>query len=209
MGVSGLVACGSFATPSVDPQEASVDASADATAVPNEAGPADANAPLDSGPDVVDAAPRVFRVFVTEGTTPGQFANGTDDADALCAVSAGTALPSRRWKAYLALPNALPRTRIVQVPGGWFDTMGNRVVDSPAGLDAPLDNPPKFDASGTAVSGKAWTGMRDGAPRNTCDAWRRSGQGEFGDIGDRVKWFASGADDDCDRGSHLYCFEQP
>lgn len=208
MGVSGLVACGSFATPNVDSREPSVEASVDASASPNEAGPSDATVPVEPGPDV-DAAPRQFRVFVTADTTPGQFANGTDDADALCAVSAGTALPGRRWKAYLALPNMLPRTRIVQVPGGWFDTKGNLVADSPARLDAPLDNPPELDASGKSVSGKAWTGMRDGAPRNTCDAWRRSGQGEFGDIGDGVKWFASGADNGCDTGNHLYCFEQP
>lgn len=181
--------------------------SADASPT-NEGAVPDASVLVDSGPDV-DAVPRVFRVFVTEEATSGKFANGVEGADAFCATSAVMALPNRKWKAYLALPNALPRTRIVQVPGGWFDTKRMLVADSPARLDAPLDNPPRFDANGKDVTGSAWTGMRNGVSRNTCDSWMASSQGEVGDIGDRSSWFASGSDSDCDNGNHLYCFEQP
>ncbi len=204
-GVSGLYACGSFSTP---PSE-SVDA---ATPVPSVSSSSEAGAP-DASPLVdasADGPPYVFRVFVTSDTTSGKFSNGFEGADALCATSAAKALPNRRWKAYLALSNALPRTRIVQVPGGWFDTMERLVVDSPTRLDAPLDNPPELDPEGKAVTGRAWTGLRGGMARRTCDDWMvSSAQGEYGEIGDKNKWFAAGSDDSCDRGNHLYCFEQP
>lgn len=207
-GVSGLYACGSFSTPPSESADAATEA---ATPVPSVSSSSEAGAP-DASP-LVDAAadgpPRVFRVFVTSDTTSGKFANGVDGADALCATSAAKALPNRRWKAYLALPNAPPRTRIAQVPGGWFDTLGLLVVDSPTRLDAPLDNPPKLDPDGKAVTGRAWTGMRAGVPRMTCDSWMGSGMGEIGDVGDKTSWFASGSDNGCASGNHLYCFEQP
>lgn len=212
LGVSGLVACGAFSTSPADSSDAETEASAPSpsasSSASNEAGSPEASAIVDATPSV-DAEARVFRAFVTSETTPGKFTNGVAGADLFCAMSARTSLPGRKWKAYLALQNVPPRARIVQVPRGWFDAQGTLVADVPTKLDAPLDNPPKFDANGIAVTGKAWTGVRGGVARMTCDSWTGAGMGDYGDIGNKSSWFASGADDGCATRSHLYCFEQP
>lgn len=208
--MTGLFACGTFSTSPVDSSDGETEASAPgpSSSSSNEAGAPEASAIVDGAPSV-DAEPRVFRAFVTSEVTPGKFMNGVDGADAFCGASAGNVLPGRRWKAYLALPNVPPRTRILPVPRGWFDTKGALVVDSPTKLDAQLDNPPRLDANGKDVTGKAWTGVRGGVPRMTCDSWMGAGMGDYGVIGNKSTWFASGADDGCTTKSHLYCFEQP
>ena len=176
-----------------------IDAAVDAIAAPR-----DGAVTADGGGD----AGRRFIVFVTSQTIEGKFAGAagpTTSADAFCQQK-GSALGSK-WKAWLMAGGSPPQLRIVEVPGGWYDTKGTLVASKPIELTvAMLANPPSFDEMGKLASGEVWTGVR-GA---TCSEWTGMNQGDIGVVGNTERWSNATSDRLCGNNKfRLYCFEQP
>ncbi|MBL8610718.1 MAG: hypothetical protein JNL38_25485 [Myxococcales bacterium] len=199
------------AEPAPAPPGSDAAAAADAPAPPPaDSGSSDAIA--DAGAEA-DGPPPMKRVFVTEGSFPGDF-GGFGPADSICTNEAGVAGLLGGFGAWLSTDDVDANGRFK--PGAYYATGGkgpSRAITLPA-VGQALDSAIAFTAKGDPVDAIVWTGTLATGIRSgqSCTSWTsRGGPAVVGTTGRTARTTAAWTNNgtaSCAETKRFYCFER-
>lgn len=146
---------------------------------------------------------------------------GLEGADCICQETADAAGLDGTFLAWISTSLATedPESRFTQSSVPYILPNLAIVADNWADLtDATLDTALNITESGSTAGGttRVWTNVKTDGTRfnssNHCADWTSASTGSVGALGVRDqadnRWTAPGSGIGCDKGNHLYCFEQ-